>query len=202
MKYVLFALFVLSFGLASAQLFEEDTTSNEPFFKASKFHSSAYFQAAVHGGQILKNKGAGLVDFSLNWTINHKYVVSGQFFTIASRNNISSYVEPNAVNKVLIHHFAGIGFSYIFFSDKKFSLQPGLSGGWCVAKYATGNDKFLKRYYAAVIPQVSGVFNATKHFRIGLGVNYRAVVGQKFFALKASDLSGIGGMVFFRVGTF
>lgn len=202
MKHLFTLAGLLLFVSLHAQLIEEDTTSNEPFFKATKFHSSGYVQAEVHGGQILKNKGVGLTGLSLSWAINHRYVLTAQYFTIASRNNVSTLVEPNISNAYLIHHYAGAGFSYIFFHDKKVSLQPGFTAGWCTAKYRIAGDKFRKRDYAAVVPSVSAVFNASKHFRVGVGVNYRAAFGPQFFALKANDLSGVGGVVFFRVGTF
>ena len=203
MKQFLLFLLVISALSAFSQLIEEDTTLNEPFFKAKSFHSSCYVQAEVQPAQILKNKAAGLMGFGLNWTINHKYVIGAHYFTLVSQNDITNYVGSGyTAQKKIIHHFAGLGFSYIFFHDKKFSLQPGLTAGWCSAKYEIREKKFYRRDYAAIVPTVSGVFNASKHFRVGIGLNYRAVMGPRFFALKPSDLSGVGGVVFFRVGTF
>lgn len=203
MKQLLLFLSVLWAGAAFGQLIEEDTTLNEPFFKSKAFHSSGYVQAEVQPAQILKTKAAGLMGFGLNWAINHRYVIGAQYFTLVSQNDITDLVGSGyTAKKLLIHHFAGLGFSYIFFDDKKFSLQPGLTAGWCSAKYEIGEKKFLRRDYGALVPSLSGVFNASKHFRVGVGLNYRAVIGPRFFALRSTDLSGVSGVVFFRVGTF
>ena len=183
-----------------AQIITEDTSSNKPFFEAKKFNSNAYvgFDATVT--QIIKNKAAMNLGLSLNWVINHKYVVSAKYHGLTTPVNIQAKVEPNSGDSILLkHHFAGLGFSYILFSNKLFSFQPELTAGWGSITYT---DKKYRKDFAVIIPAVYGVYNATKYFRLGIGLNYRITAGGSLNGLKDSDLSGIGGLVFFRIGTF
>lgn len=138
---------------------------------------------------------------SLNWVINHKYVVSAKYHTLTTNNDLREIVAPSLNSPIYFnHHFAGLGFSYIMFSDKRFSFQPELSAGWASIKF---NFAGIKRHdYGAIIPAVYGVWNATKIFRLGLGLNYRAVIGSKYNNIKSSDLNGVSGVFFIRLGTF
>lgn len=192
-----------TFQLATAQVMEEDTTTNAPFFKASKFNSKGYVGFEMQATQILKNKAAMVMGLSLNWVINHKYVVSGKYQLLTSRVDVKDRVAPSSGGKIyLTHHFAGLAFSYILFFDKRFSFQPELAAGWSAAKFENPTNTKYRHDYGAIIPAVYGIYNASKIFRVGVGLNYRAVFGTNFQGLKASDLNGITGVVFIRLGTF
>jgi hypothetical protein len=201
-KYV----FLLVFGLlslrGSAQLMEEDTTTNEPFFKAHKFNSKCYIAAGGSLSQILKSGDAMYLGFSLNWVINHKFVVTAQYTGITSPINIQKIVSPDVPGYItLSHQFVGGGFSYIIFDNKRFSLQPELCAGWGNLKYVYNNDAYRKDF-VEIVPAVYAVYNATKFFRFGVGLNYRITAGASVNGLNDADMSGIGGLVFIRVGTF
>lgn len=189
---------------ASAQVLEEDTTTNAPFFAAQKFKSSCYVGVEAHVGQVMKNQAGMLVGFNLNWVVNHKFVVSARYQNLTTRHDIHTTVVPYNNNPVyLLHHMAGLGFSYILFSDKRFSFQPELSGGWISAKFEHPTDVYQRKDGGFVMPAVYGIFNATKYFRLGVGLNYRAVIGPSFFGFDPmKNLSGVSGVVFFRIGTF
>lgn len=139
--------------------------------------------------------------FSLNWVINHKFVVSAKYHTLTTNNNLQPIVDRNLNSPIYFnHHFAGLAFSYIMFDDKRFSFQPELAAGWASVKF-----KYIgtnRHDYGAIIPAVYGVWNATKLFRIGVGLNYRAVIGTRYYNIKSTDLGGVSGVVFMRVGTF
>lgn len=191
------------FSLVHAQVITEDTITNEPFFKASKFKSNGYVGFEMQPTQILKTKAAMLVGFNLNWVINHKFVVSAKYHTLSSRTNIRSLILPGSDgNTWLVHHFAGLGFGYVVFHDKKFSLQPELTAGWGSAKYVVSSTESKRNDYGALIPAVYGIYNAHKNFRVGAGLNYRAVFGRNFDNITPMHLSGVAGVVFIRVGTF
>jgi hypothetical protein len=49
---------------------------------------------------------------------------------------------------------------------------------------------------------VNGIYNATKFFRIGLGMGYRGVIGGSLNGFNAPKLGGVFGNVFIRIGTF
>jgi hypothetical protein len=194
-------LFLLCLGhLAGAQVIKEDTTTNAPFFAAKKFDSKCYVGFEGAATQILKKKAAMTLGLSLNWVINHKYVVSAKYHVLTTPVNIRAQVAPDRHDTILLRHqFAGLGFSYILFHNKKFSLQPELSAGWGMIKYEY-NGGTWKRHFGVIIPAIYGVYNCTKHFRFGIGLNYRFTAGATL--LKDADMSGIGGLVFIRVGTF
>ncbi len=186
--------------MAQAQLITEDTTTNAPFFAAKKFDSKCYVGFEAIPTQILKTKAAMNLGFNLNWVINHKYVVSAYYYTLTTPVNIRAIVEPTRSDTInLRHHSAGLGFSYILFHDKKFSFQPSISAGWGYMKYEVNGGTWY-RHFGVIVPAVYGIYNATKYFRFGVGLNYRATI--KATLLKDSELSGVGGVVFLRVGTF
>jgi hypothetical protein len=201
-KYLLLFLLVSAFNEANAQVLKEDTTTNQPFFAAKNFDSKCYVGFEAIPTQILKTKAAMNLGFSLNWVINHKFVLSAKYHGLTTPVNIVGNIEPVLTDTVhLVHHFAGLAFSYIILHNKKFSLQPELAAGWGGIKYVRDEQTFRKDF-AVIIPAFYGVYNATKHFRFGFGLNYRLTVGGKFNGLTDADLSGIGGVVFLRVGTF
>lgn len=190
-------------GLMYAQVMTEDTSTHEAFFAAKKFDSKCYVGFEGTATQILKTKAAMNLGLSLNWVINHKFVVSAKYQVLTTPVNIQTIVAPDHNSDTIrpTQHFAGLAFSYVLFAAKKFSLQPELAVGWGAVKY-TLQTKTYHKDYAVILPAVYGVYNASKHFRFGLGLNYRLTAGGALNGLKDSHLSGVGGMVFIRVGTF
>jgi len=200
-SYLLLLLCVNYF--AEAQVITEDTTTRTPFFAAKKFDSKCYVGFEGTATQILKNKAGMNLGLSLNWVINHKYVISAKYHVLTTPLNIQGKVEPNNSSDTirLTHHFAGLGFSYLLFDKNKFSFQPELTVGWGSAKYSF-QSKTYRKDFAVILPAVYGIYNATKYFRFGVGLNYRLAIGGSLNGLKDADLSGVGGVVFIRVGTF
>jgi hypothetical protein len=204
-KYLII-IFCLFFGTESfGQILPCDTCAPQgPFFKAKRFDSKAFVGIDANVTQIVKNVGFNL-GFSLNWVVNCRFVTSAKYGTLTSTENIKRFVAENdTISTVnLRHNYAGLGFGYIFFDTKRFSLHPELMGGWANAKYddpITG--KPVRKNFGVIIPSVYGIWNATKFFRIGVGINYRATIGGKLNGLKDGNLSGVGGIVFMRVGAF
>jgi hypothetical protein len=192
-------LFVFVASCACAQ--DEDTTQ-KPFFYSKKFVSTAYVQAGVAATHMV-GSAAATTHFSLHWVINHKYVVGANYHILSSRENITKLTYPDAKEQIyLTHNFAGLSFGYILFHDKKFSLQPELAAGWSNIRFTQFDTVTTKRNLAGIIPAVYGIWNATHIFRIGVGLNYRLIVGEPFKELKTQNLSGVGGMVFLRFGKF
>ena len=188
--------------VTQAQVITEDTTTNAPFFAAKKFDSKCYVGFEAIPTQILKTKAAMNLGMNLNWVINHKFVVSAKYHLLTTPVNIRSIVaaaETDTTPILLKHYFAGLAFSYIVCHNKNFSFQPELAVGWGSATY---NDKKVRKDFAVIQPAVYGVYNATKYFRFGVGLNYRATIGGSLNGLKDAHLSGVGGVVFMRVGTF
>lgn len=203
LKYCGFVLLLCVYHFVGAQVITEDTTTNQPFFAAKRFDSKCYVGFEGTATQILKNKAGMNLGLSLNWVVNHKFVVSAKYHGLTSPLNVRSRVLPEGATDTLnlTNHFAGLAFSYIVFDKKKVSLQPELAVGWAMAKF-NYQSKTYRKDYAAIIPAIYGVFNVSKYFRCGLGINYRLALGGKFNGIKDADLSGVGGVIFIRVGTF
>jgi hypothetical protein len=203
--YKSIAFLLLAFGglRASAQVMDEDTTTHQPFFKASKFNSKCYVGVNGSAVEILKNQAAGYFGADLNWVINHKYVVSAIYDETVNQVQIQKIVNPNDPSSpiYLIHRYLGLGFRYILFNNKLFSFQPGLSAGWGHIQYNIDSVNYHNNF-AEVVPEVSATYNCTKYFRFGIGLNYRLALGASLNGLKSADISGVGGVVFIKVGTF
>lgn len=202
-KYVVLMLLAFTGFSASAQILNEDTTTNQPFFKATKFSSRCYVGLDGSAVQILKTKAGGNFGGNLNWVINHKFVVSAIYEELGSPTQIQKIVTPDnhADTITLTHRYMGLGFSYIMFDKKMFSFQPELNAGWGHIQYAYNNETY-KKNFAEIVPAVSATYNCTKYFRVGLGLNYHIAAGANLNGLKDGDISGIGGVVFIKVGTF
>jgi len=202
-KYIVILLLAFAGIGASAQIMDEDTTTNQPFFKATKFNSKCYVGLDGSAVQILKIKAGGYFGANLNWVINHKFVVSAVYEELGSPTQIQKIVTPQESNDTirLVHRYVGLGFSYIVFYNKLFSLQPGLSAGMGHIQYNYNNENYHQNF-AEILPSVSATYNCTKYFRVGLGLNYRIAAAVNLNGLKSGDISGVGGVVFIKVGTF
>ena len=201
LRYSFLLLSVYLYNRVQSQVITEDTSTREPFFHAKKFDSKCYVGFDAVPTQILKTKVAMNLGMSLNWVINHKFVVSAKYHTLTTPVNIKPIVAPDALTDSIPvrHHFAGLAFGYLIFHNKKFSLHPELAAGWGSVTY---REKKVRKDFAVVIPAFYGVYNATKYFRFGIGLNYRTTIGGSLNGLKDAHLSGVGGVVFIRVGTF
>jgi hypothetical protein len=202
-KYLVLLWLAFTGLSASAQILNEDTTTHQPFFKATKFSSKCYVGLDASAVQILKTRAGSNFGVNLNWVVNHKFVVSAIYDGLASPNQIQKIVTPNdhSDTVTLMHRYVGLGFSYILFDNKMFSLQPGLSAGWGYIQY-TYDGTTCKDNFAEVVPAVTATYNCTKYFRFGLGLNYRIAAGAKLNGLNSADISGVGGIIFIKVGTF
>ena len=203
LKYTVLVLLVFAGFGAFAQIMEEDTTTNQPFFKANKFNSKCYVGVNASAVQILKTEAAGNFGANLNWVINHKFVVSAIYDGTVNQVQIQKIVTPGdpSTATYLKHQYVGLGFSYILFNSKLFSLQPELSAGWGRIAYSYDSVRYHNDF-AEVVPAISATYNCSKYFRFGLGLNYRLAVGASLNGLKSADISGVGGVVFIKVGTF
>lgn len=203
-KILLLMVLIISAPRLMAQVMEEDTTTNQPFFKASKFNSKCYVALEGAATQILKHHAGMTTGISLNWVINHKYVVSAKYYVLGSPVNVQSIVASDKPTTTinLFHQYAGLAFSYVAFSDKKFSLQPEISAGWGMVKYNADSTVHGRKDFAEIIPAIYGTYNVTKYFRFGVGLNYRATIGAKVHGLNDADVSGVSGIIFIKIGTF
>lgn len=176
-----------------------DTAKRNGFFHAKKFESGAYFGTAMYVGQLLKTKAGMHLGFELVWVVNHSITVGAQYLSLTTRPNISPYLNRLDTLR-LSHQMVGGSVGYIAFARKRFSLHPEVAGGWSVTRYNLHGKLYDNGGY--VMPSVKGLFNAHKFFRIGAGLQYMAVFGANVKGFQRNTLSGFGGQIFLRVGTF
>src|ERR1700723_2383909 len=114
-RYTVLSLLALAGLSTSAQILDEDTTTHQPFFKATKFSSRCYVGLEGEAVQILKTKAGGYFGANLNWVVNHSFVVSAIYEELGSSTKIQSIVTPQDSHDTitLTHRYVGLGFSYI-----------------------------------------------------------------------------------------
>ena len=118
--YGLCCLFLSSFFSGHSQIVDQDSSTREPFFKAKHFNSKCYVGIEGGASQMLKTKAGMISTFSLNWVINHKFVVSAKYYGLTTPLNVQKIVAPDRSDTInLTHQFAGLAFSYILFDNKK-----------------------------------------------------------------------------------
>lgn len=188
---------------------QQDTTK---LFYAKKIKSNAFVE---FGSNIIQSYDkAGMdVKLSVNWLVQHKYYLGAAYNQLASKETFMSL--KNAPNQTTFdqtkvkYQTLGLRFGYIFFPNQKIiSLSPDLTVGWAGVRLNT--DTITNKINGAYIsPAVKGIFNVSKYFRIGLELNYNIFAIKQFetddkyfIKFQGKDLNGVGGGIFFRIGTF
>lgn len=192
--------------LANAQ---QDTTK---LFYAKKIQSNAFVELGSNITQSYEKAG---MDFNIavNWLVSHKYYVGAAYSQLASKESFMSL--KNSPNEITFdetkvkYQTLGLRFGYIFFPKQKIiSLSPDLTIGWAGVRLNT--DTVTHKMNGAYIsPAIKGVFNVSKYFRIGVSLNYNIFAVKEFetndryfIKFQAKDLNGVGGGIFFRIGSF
>lgn len=198
--------FSISSLVANAQ---QDTTK---LFYAKKIQSNAFVELGSNIMQSYDKAGMD-VKISINWLVQHKYYIGAAYNQLASKETFMSL--KNAPTEITFdetkvkYQTLGLRFGYIFFPDQKIiSLSPDLTVGWAGVRLNT--DTVTHKINGAYIsPAVKGVFNVSKYFRIGLELNYNIFAIKQFetddkyfIKFQGKDLNGIGGGIFFRIGSF
>jgi hypothetical protein len=204
MKY--FSCLLISL-ISLVNTFAQDTSA------IFKFDNSVFVELGSNFIQVNENAGLN-IDFSVNWLIKHKIYAGVAYTQIASqeeRTILLPFSEDLPVlaeqNVVFNQQSVGARFGYIFFHDHKIvSFSPDLTLGWANFKFPNieqaYKQEFETKHYAAVTPALKAVFNVSDYFRVGAAIHYRGYIGLNESYVQGSDLSGVGGGVFFRVGKF
>ena len=159
-------------------------------------------QADLRVTQIMKSNTGMIAAFSGCWTVNRKYYLGAQYEKVTTSIDIQSLLEKNphvAVN--LNYIMAGLKFGYILFPDKIVSFNPDLSMNWAQAKYAYPAANIYHWNFFMMEPSVNMSINPVPYFSVGAGLAYRLNLGLNLNGVHSSDLNGLNGLVFIRVGT-
>lgn len=201
------SLLVFFLGLISvlpAQILPEGPDTIPRLFRFKKIKSGAYVQFDAGATYIARNAGmtAGV---NLGWVLQNRFVVNVlRWEMLTTREDTAGLIRGDYTRGRFVRYsYLGWGLGYIFFANKKFSLHPEINGGINLYPYyPNGTRKTYRVQYGVIIPGIQAVFNAHKHFRIGLFVNYRLTIGGAQMGIPDEYLRGPGGGVFMRVGKF
>jgi hypothetical protein len=200
-KVVVWSLFFFCSLFSQYNSFAQGDSICEPS-KIKKIQITGYLQAGIAATQMF-GSAAATSHFSLHGVINNKYVLGLNYHLLSSVNDINKLTYPDSPENIFaIHQFAGAGFGYIFFHEKKFSLHPEMAAGWANIQYTRFDTVTVKRNYGAVMPAIYGTWNAGKIVRLGIGIHYRVLIGERFKDLTVNNLSGVAGLFFIRLGNF
>lgn len=109
-------------------------------------------------------------------------------------NNISH------LNETIDFGYGGLMAGYIFNSNKALHPMIGLQMGWGDISF---RDTEISDQVYVLSPQVELEMNMTRFFKIGLGAEYRYVMGvESLTGLSDTDFSGFSGRLSFYFGWF
>ena len=100
--------------------------------------------------------------------------------------------------------YGGVELGYVHRPDELVHVALGLLiGGGGVAWRRDGqSDGQVDDAFFVVEPEVDVVLNVTSFLRVAVGVSYRFAQGVELFDLRDADLSGFGGLVVLKFGSF
>ena len=98
--------------------------------------------------------------------------------------------------------YGGLYTEYVFGAEKLvyLSLDLMIGGGQLRVQRAAGGEE--KANVFAVEPGLNVMINITETAHFGLGASYRFIQNVDIPGLEDSDLSGVGGRIFFRFTQF
>ncbi len=171
----------------------------------------------VKASQVMGNS-AVFVGGRGGWIVNHRYVLGGGGYGMASRMDARGeaeafYLDEDGMREDLTLQFGygGVEFEWIGRPDNlihySFYTLIGAGGVTYVEKDDDNgrNDRHDSDRSDAVFvmePAVNGEINVTEWFRIALGVSYRHVTDVDLVGVDDADLSGVSGALTFKFGKF
>lgn len=162
------------------------------------------------GGPIIKfseinNKLAVFTGGKGGVILNHKWTLGLEGYVL--NTDISRNLDSKDLNFV----YAGLYGGYAFKWDKTFHITTSFMLGWGGIGYQDGtatSSSFEYKKYSIddhlfiLEPNVELEINVAKHFRMGVGVQYRAVLAVDLPTFSSSKLSGFSGALSFKFGEF
>jgi hypothetical protein len=175
-------------------LFKQNGTTNiggfgGPIIKFSEINN----QLAVFTG------GKGGVILNHNWVLGIEGYILG--------TNVSQNLEKQDLNFI----YAGVFGGYIFKWNQTFHLATSLMIGWGGVGYSDDtiiysnfeHHKYLIDDHLLILePNLELEVNIAKHFRMGIGVQYRTALAVDLPTFNSSKLSGFSGAISFKFGEF
>jgi hypothetical protein len=100
--------------------------------------------------------------------------------------------------------YGGLELGYVHRPDELVHVSLGLligAGGLVWNPDGQSGNQADDAFFIAE-PELDVVLNATRVFRVALGVSYRLTQGVELFDLRDADLSGLAAVVALKFGSF
>jgi len=138
------------------------------------------------------------------WIINGSFVIGGGGYALANTGNFEHLANGAGDSGKLEMAYGGLELGYVLRPDDQLHVALGLligAGGVTWKPDGPSGSQVDDAFFVAE-PEVDVVFNATRVFRVALGVSYRLTRGAELFDLDDADLSGFAGLVALEFGNF
>ena len=140
------------------------------------------------------------------WIINHKFLLGGAGYGLATQGKIS----PQSVFPYYYYvdrfemGYGGVMIGYVAGSDRLIHLTvETLIGGGGITPFNERYDgDFDTDVFFIAEPEVSFVANLTKMVRFGFGASYRFTSGVDYLGLDDNDISGPAINLMLKFGKF
>jgi len=170
-----------------------------------------------YGGPVFKytnigpNQTAGfLVGGQGGWIIDHKFVIGGGGYGLASSVNADWYEVTNFAGEpepyVLDFSYGGLLLAFIGNSDNLihyeiFSILGGGGINYRLKNEINTTSDFGDGIFVAE-PGINVMLNVTSFFRVGIGATYRYVQDVDLIGLTNEDLTNFSGQIILKFGAF
>lgn len=199
MKVLLLAVAVLA-GSASAA---EDRPADEVLVSGEIEHGG--FGGPEMRFSSVLGSGAVFVGARGGWIINHRFIIGGAGYGLASRIGAPSSAQPGIGRYDLSFGYGGPCFEYVVAPGRLWHLSV-------LSLFGAGGLQYVSRELAPPSPRTSAVFvwepalllevNVVSFLRIDLGASYRLVSGAELTGLGNSDVGGPAGVLALKFGKF
>ncbi len=170
-----------------------------------------------YGGPVFKytqigpNKTDGfLVGGQGGWIIDHKFVLGGAGYGLASKVQADWYevrtFDGESVPYVLDFGYGGLLLGFISSSDDliHYELFAVLGGGGIDYRLEDNYESYDNSGDAIFVaePGINLMLNVTEFFRLGVGATYRFVQGVDLPGMTNDDFNNFSAQIIFKFGAF
>lgn len=138
------------------------------------------------------------------WIINRSVVIGGGGYGLTNVGNFEHVTNGAGDPGGLQMGYGGLELGYVHRPEELVHLSLGLlvgAGGVVWNPDSPSGNRVDDAFFIAE-PELDVVLNATRVFRVALGVSYRLTQDVELLDLRDSDLSGIAGIVSLKFGSF
>ncbi|MGZ6143731.1 MAG: hypothetical protein ACXWLM_10345 [Myxococcales bacterium] len=154
----------------------------------------------------VRGEGAVFVGGRGGWIIDHRFVIGGAGYGLASRIGAPDAAQPATGRYDINFGYGGPFIEAIILPRRLWHLSLTslfAAGGVSYAEHGVQNPGTLSTSTVFVWePSATLELNVVKFMRVDLGVGWRLVRGVDLTALKNTDVGGFSGVLAFKFGKF